>query len=99
MNLALSLRRARLAAAQEQRTDLRLRSRVGLNRRDRFHAADLFGAPVCLDAFCQDIARLDAVDRDAVAGEFDRRCLDEAADARLRRRVVAVAGGSSPLGR
>src|SRR6516225_4523185 len=53
-----------------------------------FHAADEFRAPVRLDAFRENIARLDAVDRDAVGREFDRRCLDEAVDTRLRRRVV-----------
>ena len=50
-------------------------------------------APRCsCDGFGQDVAGLDAVDIDAVAGEFQRSRPDEAVDAGLAGRVMAVAG-------
>ena len=45
-----------------------------------------------LDRLGQDVAGLDAVDGDAVAGELERGRADEAVDAGLRRRIVPVAG-------
>ena len=49
------------------------------------------GASLLQHALGQDVARLDAVDGDAVAGELQRRGPDEAVDAGLGRRIVAVA--------
>ena len=45
-----------------------------------------------LHAFGQDVAGLDAVHGDAIAGKLKRRRLDEAVDAGLGRRIVAMAG-------
>ena len=56
------------------------------------HALDEGRAAVAFDRLGQDVAGLDAVDGDAVAGEFQRGRADEAVDAGLGRRIVAMAG-------
>src|SRR5688572_30240994 len=56
------------------------------------HRLDESRAAAPLHAFGQDVAGLHAVDRDAVARELQRRRLDEAVDAGLAGRIVAVAG-------
>ena len=61
-------------------------------RHGLLHGLDEGRRAVHLHAGGEDVAGLDAVDRDAVAGEFQRRRLDEAVDARLARRIVAMAG-------
>src|SRR5687767_209726 len=56
------------------------------------HRLDEGGAAALLHAFGQDVAGFHAIDRDAVAGELECRRLDEAVDAGLAGRIVAVAG-------